>query len=73
VTAVVVAVTIIVVGGCVATWYLRSVRGRSRSVVTDVDRFRRSLDALRPEEDGRDDGGDDTMDRRGSGGPRPPT
>lgn len=52
--AVVVAVAIIVVGGGATVAYLRSVRGRPRSVSADVRRFQSSLDALRPRPDGRD-------------------
>jgi len=74
VTAVIVAVAIILVGGAAAVWYLRSVRRRPTSVTSDVDRFRRSLDALRPGADGREADGGDTMDTsNGSeGDPRPP-
>lgn len=72
--AVIAAVAIIVVGGATAIWYLRSVRRRPTSVTSDVDRFRRALDALSPGGDGREEDRGDTMGKSNGAEdePRPP-
>jgi hypothetical protein len=48
VTAALVATVFVLVVGVLAAWYLGSVRRQPRSVGSDVDRFRASLDALAP-------------------------
>jgi hypothetical protein len=62
VTAVIVAVAIIVVGGVATVAYLRSVRGRPRSISADIERFQSSLDALRPRAAERRDAEPGTME-----------
>ena len=48
-----IAVAIILVGGAATLGYLRSVRGRPKSMSADIRRFQSSLDALRPRPDER--------------------
>lgn len=59
--AVIVAVAIIVVGGVATVAYLRSVRGRPKSISADIQRFQTSLDAMRPRPDERYGSGPGTM------------
>jgi hypothetical protein len=47
-TAALLATVFVLVVGGLAAWYLGSVRRQPRSVGSDVDRFRASLDALAP-------------------------
>lgn len=66
-TALLVALAIVVVGGAATLGYLRSVRGKPKSVSADIQRFQTSLDALKPRSDERPDAPKPRSDERPGG------